>query len=140
MGRVPWYSVIVGHLAEPRWITGLQIVSHALAAAAGVLVVVGAFPFLFYGVLPPWGAVLVGLVLAVGGSLGVVSCMRGTWWLERVALMLVGLGWVLLVPSVLAVHLWPLVKAFMLFLLAVAVIDCAKRYRRIDWAYLDPTK
>ena len=140
MARVPWYRVIVGHLAEPRWITGLQMLSYLLAGAAGALVIVGALPFLFWGVLPPWGAFLVGLVLAIGGAIGIASCLRGVWWLERIALQMVGLGWVLLVPSVLSVHLWPLVKAFILLLLAIAVIDCAKRYRRIDWAYLYPTK
>lgn len=136
----PKYPAIVRHLEEPSWITGFQLVSHALACAAGILVVAGAFPFLFWGVLSPWGSALVGLVLAVGGALGVGACIGGTWWLERVALLLVALGWVLLVPSVLAVDMWPLVKAFILLLLAVAVIDVCKRYRRIDWAYLDPTK
>ena len=38
---------------------------------------------------------------------------------------------------------WNLVAiVFMIIflLIVVAVVDCAKRYRRIDWAYLDPTK
>lgn len=140
MSRVPWYSVIVGHLAEPRWITALQILTYVAAGAAGTLVVVAAFPYLFRGVLSPWLAFAVGAVLAVGGVVGAVSCLRGTWWLERVALLLVGLGWVLLVPSVAAASLHPLVRTFIFLLIVVAVVDCAKRYRRIDWAYLDPTK
>ncbi|WPM94346.1 membrane protein [Arthrobacter phage Cupello] len=140
MSRLPWYSLIVGRLAEPRWITGLQIVSYLAAGAAGALVVFAAFPFLFMGILSPWLAVSVGLVLWVGGAIGVASCLRGVWWLERVALLLVGLGWLLLTPSVIAAGIHPLVRWFILLLIVVAVVDCAKRYRRIDWAYLDPTK
>ncbi|AYN56837.1 hypothetical protein PBI_ANDREW_21 [Arthrobacter phage Andrew] len=140
MGRVPWYSVITARLAEPAVITGLQVLSYLLATAAGTLVVVGAFPYVFRGILSPVIAAAVGVVLAGGGLIGVVSCWRGVWWLERVALLLVGLGWLLLVPSVVAVHLWWMVKVFILLLLGVALLDVGKRYRRIDWAYLDPTK
>ncbi|QOI67666.1 membrane protein [Arthrobacter phage Orcanus] len=140
MARLPWYSMIMGRIAEPSAITALQILSHFTAASAGGLVIMGAFPYLFRGIISPVMAFGVGLILAVGGAIGVASCWRGVWWLERVALMLVGLGWVLLVPSVLAIHLTGLVKSFLLLMLAVAVFDVAKRYRRIDWAYLDPTK
>lgn len=140
MSRLPWYSLIVGRLAEPRYITALQIVSYLAATAAGLLVVFGAFPYLFRGILSPWVAAAVGVVLAGGGVVGVAACWRGVWWLERVALLMVGLGWLLLVPSVFAAGIHGLVRGFILLLLIVAVVDCAKRYRRIDWAYLDPTK
>ncbi|WPM94270.1 membrane protein [Arthrobacter phage Marchesin] len=140
MGRLPWHQLILGRLAEPRYITALQIVTYAAAVAAGALVVFAAFPFLFIGVLSPVVAVSVGLVLGIGGVIGVVACWRGVWWLERVALLMVALGWVLLVPSVLSAGLHPLVRTFILLLVVVAVVDCCKRYRRIDWAYLDPTK
>lgn len=140
MAGLPWGRMITARLAEPSMITGLQVLSHFVAASAGGLVILGAFPYLFRGILSPVMAFTVGLVLAGGGLIGVVACWRGTWWLERVALMLVGLGWVMLAPSVFAIHLTALVKGFLLLMLAVAVLDVAKRYRRIDWAYLDPTK
>lgn len=140
MSRLPWHRMIWGRIAEPRYITAFQIVTYMAAVAAGLLVVFAAFPFLFRGVLTPAVAVSVGLVLAVGGAIGVVACWRGVWWLERVALLLVALGWVLLVPSVMAAGLHYLVRTFILLLVVVAVVDCCKRYRRIDWAYLDPTK
>lgn len=140
MRRIPWYSMIVGRLAEPRYITALQIISYLAAGAAGALVVFAAFPFLFRGVLSPWMAVAVGVVLWAGGGIGVGSCLRGVWWLERVALLLVGLGWLLLLPSVFAAGMNSLIRGFVILLIVVAVVDCAKRYRRIDWAYLDPTK
>lgn len=134
-----WGRMITARLAEPAVITGLQIVSHFLAAAAGGLVVVGAFPYLFRGI-SPLVAFAVGVVLVVGGMIGVGSCWRGVWWLERVALLLVGLGWLLLVPSVVAVSLHIMLKLFIFIMLGVALLDVGKRYRRIDWAYLDPTK
>lgn len=137
---MPWYAVITERLAEPRYITGLQMLTYLLAAAAGTLVIVGAFPYVFHAMLSPAIAAAVGAILASGGLVGLVSCWRGVWWLERVALLLVGLGWLLLVPSVVAVHMWWMVKLFILLLLGVALIDVGKRYRRIDWAYLDPTK
>ncbi|WNM72807.1 membrane protein [Arthrobacter phage RedFox] len=140
MARVPWYSLITERLAEPRWITLLQVLSYIVAAAAGSLVVAGAFPYLFRGVLSPVITAGVGLILGVGALIGVGACWGGVWWLERVALLLVGLGWVLLVPSVVSVHMWWLVKLFILLLLAGLLLDVCKRYRRIDWAYLDPTK
>lgn len=140
MSGLPWYRLITTRLAEPAAITALQVLSHLAAASAGALVCVGAFPFLFRGVLPPIMAFGVGVVLFVGGAIGVVSCWRGVWWLERVALLLVGLGWLLLVPSVFAIHVSPLVKCFLLLMLAISIFDVGKRYRRIDWAYLDPTK
>ncbi|QGZ16913.1 hypothetical protein SEA_LITTLETOKYO_21 [Arthrobacter phage LittleTokyo] len=135
-----WFRMITARLAEPSIITGLQVCSYLATGSAGVLVCAGAFPYLFWGVLSPLVAFAVGLVLAVGGAIGLVACVRGVWWLERVALLLVGLGWVLLVPSVVSVNLSLMVKVFILLLLAVAVFDVCKRYRRIDWAYLDPTR
>ncbi|QOP64919.1 hypothetical protein SEA_BRYNNIE_21 [Arthrobacter phage Brynnie] len=140
MAGLPWGRMITARLAEPSMITGLQVLSHFTAAAAGGLVILGAFPYLFRGILPPFMAAGVGAVLAIGGLIGVVSCWRGTWWLERVALMLVGLGWILLIPSVVEVGVPGVIRLFMLLLLAGLVFDVAKRYRRIDWAYLDPTK
>lgn len=140
MARVPWYSLITERLSEPRWITGLQVLSYIVAAAAGALVVAGAFPYLFRGVLSPLIAASVGVVLGVGALIGVGACWGGVWWLERVALLLVGLGWLLLVPSVVSVGMWWLLKLFILLLLAGLLLDVCKRYRRIDWAYLDPTK
>ncbi|QGH74508.1 membrane protein [Arthrobacter phage Kuleana] len=134
-----WFRVITARLAEPAAITALQIGSHFLAACAGALVILGAFPYLFSGISPAV-AFCVGLVLMAGGVLGVGACYRGVWWVERVALVLVGLGWLLLVPSVVAVDLHVMFKAFIFIMLAVALFDVGKRYRRIDWAYLDPTK
>lgn len=139
MSRLPWYRLITARLSEPAVITAFQICSHFAAALAGALAVAGAFPYLLYG-LPPVLTFAVGLVLVVGGLAGAAACLRGVWVVERIALMLVGLGWVSIVPSVLFVRLPGMVKLFILLLLAVAVFDVCKRYRHIDWAYLDPTK
>jgi len=141
MSRLPWYHIITRRLAEPAMITALQVGSYIASGAAGALVVFGALPYIFIGAVSPWIAFVIGTVLFLGSTVGAVSCFKGVWWLERVALLLVGLGWVLLVPSVVSVDRLPdLVKTFIVLLIAVAIFDIGKRYRRIDWAYLDPTK
>lgn len=141
MSRLPWYHIITRRLAEPAVITALQVGSYIASGAAGSLVVFGALPYLFAGAVSPWVAFVVGMILGTGSIIGAISCFKGVWWLERVALLLVGLGWILLVPSVVTVNQFPLlVKTFVLLLIVIAVFDIGKRYRRIDWAYLDPTK
>lgn len=141
MSRLPWYHIITRRLAEPAMITALQVGSYLASGAAGALVVLGALPYIFIGAVSPWVAFVVGLIQLIGSAIGAVSCYKGVWWLERVALLLVGLGWILMVPSVIAVDDLPdLVKTFIILLIAVAIFDIGKRYRRIDWAYLDPTK
>jgi uncharacterized membrane protein YhhN len=69
--------------------------------------------------------------------------LLGNWWLERVALLITGLGWVLLLPATLTFALqgrgtgtiWIIVA-----LIFTAIGDVFKRYQRIRWAYLDPAK
>ncbi|WP_104116974.1 hypothetical protein [Arthrobacter sp. B1805] len=119
--------------------TAAQVGTFLFAAAAGIVAVAGGFPFLLTEALGPV-AILVGGILGVGGAIGAFACLRGLWWLERIALLLVGLGWALLVPSLLYVPLRALLRGFFLILVAIALLDIYKRYRRIDWAYLDPTK
>jgi hypothetical protein len=87
-------------------------------------------------------SVAVGAFLVVGGALGAAAVLSGHWWLERVALMVVGLGWVMVLPAALAFAwsgrssaVWLVVA-----LVITALSDIFKRFRRIDWAYLDPTK
>lgn len=135
-----WRSRIWGRLEEPAAITAAQIVVYLVAFAAGLVAIAGGFPYLLGWYLEAWVTACVGLVLATGGVLGAVACKGGVWWLERIALLLVGLGWVLVLPSLAWVRLSPTVKFFILLLLITAVLDVYKRYRRIDWAYLDPSK
>jgi hypothetical protein len=128
---------------EPAIINAAQVITNTLAAAAGLLAAIGASPNLITGQIGPILAVGVGAILIFGGVLGAITVLLGMWWLERVALLIVGLGWVCLLPATLTFAfqgrgtgtIWIIVA-----LIFAAIGDVFKRYRRIDWAYLDPTK
>lgn len=127
-------------LEEPAVLTLAQILTYAVAVAAGSLLV-GLVPPMLSGVIGAEITASVGGLLAAGGVVGALSCYWGVWWLERIALYLVGLGWVLLSPAVIGSSLLSLHgKWLVILLLVLAVFDTFKRYRRIDWAYLDPAK
>lgn len=126
---------------EPAILNAAQVIGNLAAAAAGALAALGGLPTLVTGTLGPVLGVGVGSVLVLGGVLGAITVLYGMWWLERVALLIMGLGWVLLLPASLTVAtrgstaVWLVVA-----LIFTALGDVFKRYRRIDWAYLDPAK
>lgn len=134
-----WYLRIWGRLEEPQVVTAVQILTFLVASAAGVVAVAGGFP---YSLTHAIGALAfaVGAILLLGGLLGAVSCWKGVWWLERIALLLCGLGWVMFVPALFYVPLRLELRTFFILLVCTVIFDIIKRYRRIDWAYLDPTK
>lgn len=131
----------LGMFHEPAWISAAQVITNVAASVAGLLAAVGGVPVLITGTIGPVLAVGVGSVLFLGGMLGALSVLMGTWWLERVALLIVGLGWALILPAALTVAInsnsavWLVVA-----LICAAIGDVFKRYRHIDWAYLDPMK
>jgi hypothetical protein len=78
----------------------------------------------------------------IGGVTGGITVLLGNWWLERVALLITGLGWALLLPACLSFAMtargygiWLVVA-----LIFAALGDIVKRYLRIQWAYLDPRR
>jgi hypothetical protein len=127
---------------EPVAINTAQIIGNLAAGIAGLMAAIGAFPTLITGQIGPVLSVGVGSVLVLGGGVGAGAVLTGTWWLERVGLLITGLGWVLLMPATLAfafsgrgTGVWLVVA-----LLVTALSDVFKRYQRISWAYLDPTR
>ena len=129
-------------LHPPRWINAAQVTAYTMAGVAGLLAAVGGVPTLLTGTIGPLMAVVVGSVLVVGGVIGSLAVLGGQWWLERVALLTVGLGWVMVLPAALfyaatgrSSAVWLIVA-----LVVTALSDIFKRYRHIDWAYLDPTR
>ena len=127
---------------EPRAINGAQVVTNFAAAGAGLLAALGGIPTVVTGQIGPVLAVAVGSVLIVGGLVGAVSVLFGNWWLERVALLITGLGWALLLPACLSFALTGRSSAVWLIvaLIFAALGDVFKRYLRIQWAYLDPRR
>ena len=90
-------------------------------------------------------SVIVGSMLVVGGIIGGYSVYRGLWGLERVAIWITGVGYAALLVPTLAFALIPgkAVTSTIWLIVALevaAIVDAMKRYRRIDWAYLDPSK
>lgn len=116
--------------------------SNLIALIAGILTLSGSFPALIQGTVGPIIGIIVGTILAVGGVIGTGATLAGAWWLERIALQLAGLGWGLIVPAsvTFAMGGGSPIRWLILLLLLTCILDVFKRYRRIDWAYLDPTR
>jgi len=130
-------------LHEPAAINAAQFLANAAAAAAGLLAVLGGMPALLTAQIGPLMAVAVGAILLVGGTLGAVAVATGAWWLERLSLLIIAVGWVAVLPAALSFATTPKSSGsiwLVVALLFVALADIFKRYRRIDWAYLDPTR
>jgi Na+/phosphate symporter len=129
---------------EPSVINAAQVGTNLAAASAGLLAAAGGSPTLITGQIGPVLSVVVGLTLVLGGVLGTVTVLMGNWWLERVALLVMALGWAMILPACLGVvfsgrpntsGVWLVVA-----LIFAALGDVFKRYKRIEWAYLDPAK
>ena len=136
-------SKAVKLISEPRGINVAQIILYAVGAVAGVAAVIGALSPLFTSTtVGPWVIVLSGAFLAVGGVTGTVGVVTGMWWLECIALVACGVGWGALVPPAVFYAVTTRNSAIWLViaLLTAVLCDVYKRYRRIDWAYLDPTR
>jgi len=130
-------------ISEPRGINVAQVILYGIAAVAGFAAAIGALtPTFTSTTVGPWIIVAVGCFLTIGGTTGVVAVIAGLWWLECVALIITGAGWFMLVPPAVyfaaTTHnsaIWLVIA-----LLGGVLCDVFKRYRRIDWAYLDPTR
>lgn len=128
---------------EPAAINAAQFLANVAAAVSGLLAVLGGMPNLLTSQIGPVMAVLVGSILLLGGSLGALAVATGAWWLERIALLIVAVGWVTVLPAAISFATTPRATGaiwLVVALLVVALADIFKRYRRIDWAYLDPTR
>jgi len=131
-------------IREPWFINFLQIVGYVLAVACGLLAALGGIPNIITFQLGTFLSVVVGSVLAAAGAAGAFSVIKGYWGLEQVALWAQGLGYLALLIPTFAYALAPGRTNSTLWLIVAlevqAITATAIRYRRIDWAYLDPTK
>jgi hypothetical protein len=130
-------------LREPSAINAAQILQYTVAVFAGTMAAFGvASPVFMTNTIGPKLILAVGIVLAVGGLTGATAVITGMWWLERIALFIVGTGWIMLLPAAVFFAATGSNSAIWLVMVLVvwALCDVFKRYRRIDWAYLDPSK
>ena len=135
---------IARFIREPWFINLLQIVGYALAAVCGLLAALGGIPNIVTFQLGNFLAIVVGSMLTSAGAVGAYSVIKGYWGLEQAALWIIGIGYVgLLIPTV-AYALAPGRTNSTLWLIVAlevqAITATIIRYRRIDWAYLDPAK
>jgi len=130
-------------IKEPWQINLAQIIQYAVASVAGILAAIGAAsPTFMSSTIGPVLIIVVGSILAGGGAIGTFAVIRGMWVIERIALIIIGIGWFALLP---AASIYAITKQspaiWLVFILLIwALADTFKRYRRIDWAYLDPTR
>jgi hypothetical protein len=128
---------------EPSAINAAQTFAYIIVALTGAAAAAGALSPLFLSLtIGPIIITVVGTTMAVGGVIGAFAVTKGLWWLERIALIITGCGWaMLLVPAVFYAFNSHNSSIFLVLALVVtALCDVFKRYRRIDWAYLDPSK
>jgi hypothetical protein len=130
-------------LGEPFAINAAQVAGYSMAGGAGLLAAIGGAPTFLTGTIGPLLSVGVGSTLVIGGVIGTIAVLAGHWWLERIALLVTGLGWALLLPAAVFFALSPRSSGgiwLVVALVIVALCDVFKRYRRISWAYLDPAR
>jgi hypothetical protein len=134
-----------GYFKEPAFINFLQIVGYGLAVVCGLLAATNGLPNIITFQLGSVLSVVVGSMLVGGGIIGAWAVYQGLWALERIAIWITGLGYGALLIPTLGYALTPGKSTTSTIWLIVAleiaaIIDSMKRYRRIDWAYLDPAK
>ena len=139
-----WEQGPVGMFREPKAINAAQFVIYAAAAISGALAAMGGLPIIVTGQIGPILAASVGTVLLIGGILGSFSVLYGNWWLERVALLITGVGWLMLMPATFSYATSGRGTSYTIWLIIAllfsALGDIVKRYLRIQWAYLDPQR
>jgi len=136
-------SRIAGYLREPWFINFLQIVGYVLAVGCGLLAALGGLPNIITGQIGPVLSVVVGGVMVASGSVGAWSVYKGWWGLEQVVLWTTGLGYLGLLIPTFAYAIMPGRSSTLWLIVALevqAILAVMIRYRRIDWAYLDPAK
>lgn len=107
------------------------------------MALIGGFPHLLTAEIGEALTALVGATLVSGGLVGAVAVVTGAWWLERVGLLLVGVGWLGVLPAAISRALTVSIPGpvwMVVALIIIALADAFKRYKRIEWAYLDPER
>ena len=127
-------------LHEPRIITAATGVMWAILIGIGTAALL-APPATISHQMGPALSVVWATLLMVGGALGLVGCLPGWFWIERVGLILAGTGATMYLAVVLLLHYAEpgsrLVQAgFVILSLASLVV----RWLRIRGPQIDPTR
>lgn len=127
-------------IREPRVVTLIQTLIYLLCAAGGLATIL--WPPVSvqgqYGVIitAAWG-----WFALLGGTLGVVSCPRGIWLIEKPALMLCATALALYAGMILSLHLIESGNRLsQFFFVTIALFHFIARYMRIHRYAYDPEK
>lgn len=134
---------LIGWIRQPWVINAIQFAQYCVGIAAGMAAVTGtANPQFLQNTINSLLITIVGGMLIIGCLTGAISVAKGWWAWERIGLIITGLAFFALLPAASYYSFGGKNPATWIVLILAfwAVGDCIKRYRRIDWAYLDPAK
>lgn len=130
-----WYNV-----PEPRRITYLTALAYSLFSAAGFTALLDYPDTLLHG-LGEWWVVYWSWLMLAGGLAGAVSCLKGWYWLERIAIIAAVTGIALYVGSVMDQHVIPGHNRLpSMFLMITLAGTAAARWSRVNEGLKDPDK
>lgn len=128
-------------VVEPKTITIFMAVAYIIMFLVGVSFLVDR-TLLVGPLIGTHTETLMGSCLIIGGTFGVFSCPPGWWWLERVALILVGTAVAVYSMSNWALHFRGVTgnQVIPAGLSTVVVIFVITRWLRIRYARINPRK
>lgn len=92
-----------GKIQEPKVITVVYFIMYVLLTVGGVAALVDP-PTSIQGEVGQASMILLAGLLAFGGGVGAFAVLPGVWWLERTAVLSIGLSLVLYGFIVIALH------------------------------------
>lgn len=134
---------IIGIFRDPAFINFVQFVMYAMVAFCGLLAATGSLSTIMQFQIGSALSLFLGSLLIIAGTIGACAVFTAHWWLERIGIRIFWLGLFLLIVVTLG-YAFNSAKSptiWLIFALEILALgDAIKRYRRIDWAYLNPAK
>lgn len=128
---------------DPAFINFVQFVMYTMVAFCGLLAASGSLGTIMAMQIGDTMSLFVGGLLIIAGTIGACAVFTAHWWLERIGIRIFWLGLFLLMVVTLG-YAFTAAKSptiWLIFALEILALgDAIKRYRRIDWAYLNPAK
>lgn len=134
---------IIGLFRDPAFINFIQCLMYCMVAVCGILSATGGLPTIVTGQIGPVLSMVLGTILIIAGGIGACAVYTQHWWLERIAIRVFWLGLGLLTIITCIYAFLPTRNSTIWLIIALEIMaigDSIKRYRRIDWAYLNPAK
>lgn len=126
-------------LQEPRVITAITAGCWAVGISIGVVTLLWP-PLTILGMIGHMTTVMaIGMIM--GGTLGLVGCLSGWWWIERMGIIAAGTATAIYAYTLLALHFGSDgSRLTQLGFVLWAAGSLAARWFRIQGAQIDPTR